>query len=253
MIRAIRLVRKRSELSDQEFKWSWLLHHGPVVREAIAHSPLVKATASFNAPVQIEEYGEGQQVPVALDFDGMEALHFPTVPHLREALQSGVLAALDESLDRFADGASSVPRLVTLEEAMVDRPDRDQVLNGYPRQKLLRTLRRREDIDLYQFRDHWHNHHRVIETGGTWRGPAPLTNVSFSIGQTIADGELREVREEDGLMNNDGVIEIFSAWGVDLLPGYKLPFPPEVRRDELNFLSMELPIRRTIMHEYLLS
>src|SRR5436190_16744415 len=102
MIKAFRLVAKPAGVTSEEFRWQWLLNHGPAVRQAVAHSPLAKATASFVTPEQIEEYGEGHQVPVPLDFDGMESLYFPTIVHLREALASRVLAELDASLDEVA-------------------------------------------------------------------------------------------------------------------------------------------------------
>jgi hypothetical protein len=252
MIKTMRLVRKPAGAPADEFRWNWLLTHGSAVREAIAQSPIDHATASFAAPVQITNYGEGHQVPVEQDFDAIESLYFPSLPHLRAALDSGVLATLAASLDAVTDGGGSVPCAVTLEETMQRRPDTDAVLGDGPRQKLARTLVRKEGTDLYQFRDHWHNHHRVIETGGGWLGKSPLTNVSFSIGQVLDGSELRPTADGDGLMSLDGVIEIFSSPDVDVANSYGFKFPAEVRRDELNFLSMDAPIRRVIMLEHVI-
>jgi hypothetical protein len=250
MIRTIRLVRKPAGQSDEEFRWAWLLRHGSIVREAVAQSDIHKVTASFADTEQISEYAEGQQLPVPLDFDAVESVYFPTVVHLQAGLASGVLDALDASLDAVTDSGGSVPRVVALEETMARRSDTDEVLGSGPRKKLLRTLKRKEDIDLFQFRDYWHNHHKIIEMDRAYMAPMPLTNVSFSRGHTIADGEIRSIAESDGVMDFDGILELFFAPDYDPIPFYKQPFSPEIRRDELNFLSMELPIRRAVMHEY---
>jgi hypothetical protein len=253
MIKAIRLVRRNPDLAPHEFRWRWLLEHGSALREAVAQSPLARATASFARERQITDYGEGHQVPVELDFDGMESLYFPTLGALREALDSGVLAALDRSLATVAAEAPDVPRHVTLEETMARRPDCDALLGNGTRMKLARTLIRKEGTDLYQFRDHWHNHHRHIETRSIYLGPTPLINVSFSIGQVVGGGELRAPADRDGVMGFDGVIEIFFPSDLDLLGMYSTPFTPETRRDELNFLSMDAPIRRALMDEHVLA
>lgn len=253
MIRAVRLLPRPADQSDPELRWNWLLKHGPVAREAVAQSEIARITASFATPEQIVEYGAGHQVPVRQDFEAEEAVYFPTFEQLRSALASGVLSALDASLDTVLPGASAVPRVITIEETMARRPDAEAVLGANPRTKLLRTLKRKPDIDLVQFRDYWHNHHRIIEMLGVYMGGLPLILVSFALGQTIDGDEIRDIEDRDGLMDLDGVIEIFSAPGVDALSGYRLPFPATIRRDELNFLSMDAPIRRVQLQEHVLA
>jgi hypothetical protein len=250
MIKTVRLVRRDPGLTPEQFKWRWLTRHGAVLRQAVEVSPICRVTASFLTPEQITTYSPGNQLPRETDFDGIEQLYFRTGADLRQVLGSGLLEELTADEAGLSDNGPEAGRVVMLEEVMAVRPETEDA--GVHRLKTIRTIARKKGLDMYQFRDHWHNHHKIIELGGIRSGSSYRINVSFSQRQTIRislpDGKLTV---DEGDTDYDAFMDIYALLGSDIPAQYaSRPFPAEVRRDETNFINFDAPLYRNIMDEY---
>jgi hypothetical protein len=253
MIKTVRLVRRDPGLTPEQFKWRWLTRHGAILRQAVELTGMCRATASFLAPQQISTYTSGNQIPVDIDFDGVEQLYFRTGADLRETLASGLIEELTAHEAGLSDLGSEVARVVMLEEVMAVRPEAEDA--GVHRLKIIRTIARKQGLDMYQFRDYWHNHHKIIELGGIRSGASYRINVSFSQRQTVRvsvpDGKLTV---DEGDTEYDAFMDIYSLLGTDIPAQYaSRPFPPEVRRDETNFINLEAPLYRAVLDEYVVA
>jgi hypothetical protein len=207
----------------------------------------------FLAPEQITQYTPGNQLPMDIDFDGVEQLYFRTGLDLRSTAASGLLEELTVAEDGLAENGPEASRIVMLEEEMASRPEPDDT--AAHRLKLIRTITRKRGLDMYQFRDYWHNHHKVTETGGIYSGPTYRINVSFSMRQTIRvslpEGKLTV---DDGDTAFDGFMDIYWLMGTSVPAVFaNRPFPPAIRRDERNFIDLDAPLYRAVVEEYVVA
>jgi hypothetical protein len=253
MIKTVRLVRRDPALTPEQFKWRWLTQHGATLRQAVEVTPICRITASFLAAEQITTYTQGNQLPKDIDFDAVEQIYFRTGNDLRSTVSSGLLGELTLAETGLADNGSGVARVVMLEETMASRPEAED--GAVHRLKTIRTITRKKGLDMYQFRDYWHNHHKIIEMGGIRGGNSYRINVSFSQRQTIRvslpDGKLTV---DDGDTEYDAFMDIYALVGTDIPAQYaSRPFPAEVRRDETNFIDLEAPLYRAVLDEYVVA
>jgi hypothetical protein len=253
MIKTVRFLRRDPSLTPEQFRWRFLTRHGALVAQAVNLSPICRATASFLAPQQITTYTPGNQLPKDIDFDAVEQLYFRTGDDLRRTLASGLLEELTVSENGVSDNGAEVARVVMLEDVMAVRDEPEDA--GVHRLKTIRTIERKPDLDMYQFRDYWHGHHKVIETGGIYSGATYRINVSFSLSQTIRvslpDGKLTV---DEGDTEYDAFMDLYALMGTDIPAQYAArPFPAEVRRDERNFIDLDGPLYRAVMEEYVIA
>jgi hypothetical protein len=253
MIKTVRLLKRDPSLTPEQFKWRFLMRHGALVTQAVELSPICRVTASFLTPQQITTYTAGNQLPKDLDFDAIEQLYFRTAADLRSTLGLGLLEELTVAENGMSDNGAEVARIVMLEDVMAVRAEPED--SGVHRLKIIRTIERKPELDMYQFRDYWHNHHKVIETGGVYSGSTYRINVAFSLSQTIRislpDGKLTV---EEGDTEYDAFMDLYSLLGTDIPAQYSSrPFPAEVRRDERNFIDLDGPLYRAVMDEYVVA
>jgi hypothetical protein len=250
MIKTFRLWQRADDLTPAEFRWKWLTSQAGLWREAAHFSALRKVTVSFLGPRQIDRYAPGHQVPIDIDFDAVESLYFDTVPDLRETLASGALAALEKAQSADAKPNPDVPWTVTLEEMMGEARNADQLISPNGNLKIFRIVSRRRDLDRVQYRIYWHNNHGLMERAGPFVGGSILrTAVAFNVGQHIV-GETLEAAE-DNPHNIDCTNEHYFRAGAEPWVFYEtVPFPAETRRDEMNFINFDAPVRRALMQEY---
>jgi hypothetical protein len=253
MIKTVRFVRREPHLAPEQFRWRYLTQHGARLSKAVELTPIVRATASFVAPEQITTYTPGNQLPVPIDFDGVEQLYFRTAADLRATIASGVLEALTAEEEGLTDNGAEVDRIVMLEDVMAVRPEPQD--SGVQRLKTIRTITRKAGLDMYQFRDYWMNHHRRLEMGGIRLGSRYRINVSFSQRQTIRvalpDGKLTV---EEGDTAYDAFMDIYALAGTNIAGEYSTRvFPDHTRRDERNFINFDAPLYRAVMDEYVVA
>jgi hypothetical protein len=253
VIKTFRLWRRDAGLSEQEFKWEWLTRQGQLARETIPASPIRRATVSFLGPRQITHYAPGHQLPIDIDFDAVESLYFDSVPDLRSTVASGLLEVLDTTQRRLAQPHPDVPWTVTLEEVMGEAPDASTVISPRGNLKLFRIVSRRRDLDRVQFRIYWHNNHGLMERANPYVRKIFLrTAVAFNVGQTINGFELEPAVDTPDSI--DCTNEHYFRGGAEPWVMYETqPMPAESRRDELNFINFEAPVRRALMQEYVLA
>jgi hypothetical protein len=224
-----------------------------LLSKAVELSPICRTTVGFLAPEQITDYTPGNQLPMDIDFDGVEQLYFRTGQDLRSTVASGLLEELTVAEEGLSENGPEVSRVVMLEEEMASRPEPDD--GAVHRLKLIRTITRKRGLDMYQFRDYWHNHHKVTELGGIYSGPTYRINVSFSMRQTIRvslpDGKLTV---DDGDTAFDGFMDIYWLMGTSVPAVFaSRRFPPEIRRDERNFIDLDAPLYRAVVEEYVVA
>lgn len=262
MLKTFRLWKRGDGVSAEEFKWRWLTEHAAAQREAVRFAPIERVTASFHWPRQIQSYAPGHQVAIPTDFDGVESLHFRSVADLKETLDGGVLRVLERHLRAFAEPHDEVPWAVTLEEIMGDAPDTHDHRTGVGDLKLFRILSRKEGMARLAFRMYWHNNHRILEAAapftnhpGSKPGQRHLrTSVCFNTGQVIVDHTVRAADDFESPNSIDCTNEHWYTSNSEPWEFYEtVPFPDEVRQDELNFINFEAPVRRSLMGEYVIA
>jgi hypothetical protein len=253
MIKTVRLLRRHPALTPEQFKWRFLLPNGAGLRQAVRLTPVCRATVSFLASRQITTYTPGNQIPVETDFDAVEQLYFRTGADLRATIGSGMLEAIVADEDGLVDHGTEVARIIMLEDVVALRPEPQD--SGVHRLKTIRTVIRKAGLDIYQFRDYWLNHHKVLEFGGIRNGSHYRINVSFSQRQTIRisvpDGKLAV---DEGDTAFDAFMDIYALLGTDIPAQYaSRPFPAHTRRDETNFINFDAPLYRAVMDEYVIA
>jgi hypothetical protein len=250
MIKTFRLWRRADDLPPAEFRWRWLTHQAALWREASQFAPIQRITVSFLGPRQIGHYAPGHQLPIDIDFDAVESLYFDTVPELQETLGSGALTVLEKAQALDATPNPDVPWTVTLEEIMGRARNAGQLINPNGNLKLFRIVARKSDLDRTRFRIYWHNNHGLMERSGPFvRGMILKTAVAFNVGQQIVGDKMEPAVETPDSI--DCTNEHYFRAGVEPWVFYETtPMPAETRRDELNFINFESPVRRAIMQEY---
>jgi hypothetical protein len=250
MIKTFRLWQRADDLPPAEFRWRWLTHQAALWREASHFAPIRRVTVSFLGPRQITQYAPGHQVPIDIDFDAVESLYFDTVPELRETLSSGVLTVLEKAQSADAKPNPDVPWSVTLEEIMGQARNADKLISPNGNLKIFRIVSRKRDLDRVQFRIYWHNNHGLMERAGPFVGGTILkTAVAFNVGQQIGGDKLEPAVDSPNSI--DCTNEHYFRAGAEPWVFYEtVPFPAETRRDEMNFINFDSPVRRALMEEY---
>jgi hypothetical protein len=252
LIKTFRLWQRADGLTPAEFKWHWLTEQAALWREAARFSAIRGVTVSFLGPRQISTYAPGHQIPIDIDFDAVESVYFDNIPELRETLSSGVLAALEKKQRATAQPNPDVPWTVTLEEIMGEARNAASLIDPVGNLKIFRIVSRKRDLDRVQFRIYWHNNHGLMERAGPFVGGTTLrTAVAFNAGQIIVGDRLSPA--EDTPHTIDCTNEHYFRGSAEPWVFYEtVPFPAETRRDEMNFINFEAPVRRALMQEYVI-
>ena len=116
MIKTVRFVRKRRDMTRDEFKEYWLTKHLEIEKIALQKTKVRKITASFATG----ELKGGRELP----FDGLAEIYFDSIGDLKahyetEFHKSGVMRKDEEN---FVDMAADPIRVVTEEYVVGWRP-----------------------------------------------------------------------------------------------------------------------------------
>jgi hypothetical protein len=252
MIKTFRLWRKADDISAADFRWRWLTAQSALWSDIARFSALQRACVSFLGPRQIASYAPGHQRPVPIDFDAVESLYFDSVPELAAALASGALTVPESAAAAIGEPHPDVPWTVTLEEIMGEARNGGRLISPAGNLKIFRIVSRKRDLDRVQFRIYWHNNHGRLEKASPFTGGTTLrTAVAFNVGQVIAGGALEPAKDTPDAI--DCTNEHYCRAGAEPWVFYEtVPFPAETRRDELNFINFEAPVRRALMQEYVM-
>jgi len=118
MIKIVRFVKKRKDLTMEEFKNYWLTKHRELEKMVVEKTPVRKITASFATG----ELKGGKELP----FDGLAEIYFDSAEDMQAFYQSdfhktGVMRK-DEL--NFVDMDADPVRVVTEEFVVGEKPNR---------------------------------------------------------------------------------------------------------------------------------
>jgi uncharacterized protein (TIGR02118 family) len=232
MVKVVRLVKRRADLTLTQFKDYWLTQHARHERLAIETTPLQKIVAS----IATGEVALGGREP---PFDGMVALYFRSLEDARATLSGPGTAAMREDAKNFVDPRSS-PQIFADEYLVSEKEDAPGAMRRSGQLKTIRTVSRRHDLTHAQFKDYWLNQHsklerEVIETTSMQRIIA-----SFALPENAAVPEF------------DGLAELYFAKIEDIRAMFAGPVPAMMRKDEENFVQMNAPAVRLVAEEYVI-
>jgi uncharacterized protein (TIGR02118 family) len=116
MIKIVRFVKKRPDLTMEEFKQYWLTKHSELEKIVVQKTPVRKITASFATG----ELKGGKELP----FDGLAELYFDSVDDMQafyasEFHKTGVMRKDEEN---FVDMTADPIRVVTEEYVAAEKP-----------------------------------------------------------------------------------------------------------------------------------
>jgi uncharacterized protein (TIGR02118 family) len=233
MVKIVRLMKRRKDLTSAQFKDYWLKRHAEHERRAIEATPLQKVVASFATG----EVALGGTVP---PFDGMVTLYFRSLEDARATFSGPATAAMRGDAKNFVDLAHAPPQIFADEYLMSEKPDAAMAMKKSRQLKIVRTVHRRRDLSHAQFRDHWLNNHskledRVIQETGVQRIVA-----TFAVPQYREDPDF------------DGMVELYFSNVGDIRAMFAGPVPAMMRKDEENFVQMDAPAVRLVAEEYVI-
>src|SRR5437879_7117605 len=166
MVKIVRIVKRRADLTLAQFKDYWLTRHALHERRAIEATPLQRVVASIVSG----EVALGGTMP---PFDGMVQRYFKSIEHGRATLSGPGTAAMREDAKNFVDPRSS-PQIFADEYLVSEKEDASGTIQRSGQLKTIRTISRRRDLTHTQFKDYWLNQHsrlerKVIETTSVQR------------------------------------------------------------------------------------
>lgn len=149
-------------------------------------------------------------------FDGMAAHYFPSLADARAAARqfSGDIV------------------LVCDEHLMSQKPEPNIAL------KIVRTVHRRRDLTLAQFKDYWLNNHSKLEDRVIAESPVQKIVASFAVPDAGKDPAF------------DGMVELYFKSAEDIRAMFAGPIPAMMRKDEENFVQMDAPAIRAVCEEH---
>ena len=108
--------------------------------------------------------------------------------------------------------------------------------------KIVRTVIRRKDLTLAQFRDYWLKNHSTLEKQVIRESPVLRIVASFALPPEPGGNEPAF----------DGMVELYFASKDDIKAMFAGPIPAMMRKDEENFVQMDAPALRVVAEEFVL-
>ena len=113
MIKIVRFVKRRKDLTREQFKAYWLNEHSKLEKIVVEKTPVKRIVASF---VTGEMIG-GEEPP----FDGMVELYYNSVEDMRAAFAGDIPAMMRKDEENFVDLSEKPVRVVTEEYVPAER------------------------------------------------------------------------------------------------------------------------------------
>ncbi len=195
-------------------------------------TPVRKIVASF---------ATGQLVGGAESpFDGMVELYFDGMADIKATFAGPVPVMMRKDEENFVDLTHEAVRTITEEYVVAEHASAPHVIKKAGQLKLVRTVRRRPDLTLGEFKAHWMKSHvplekRVIEMTRVRRIVA-----SFALQETVGGRE----------PSFDGMAELYFESTDDIRELFSGPVPAMMRKDEENFVDLTGEVVRSVTEEY---
>lgn len=113
MIKVVRFVKRRKDLTHEQFKAYWLNKHSELEKMVMEKTPMRKIVATFPTGEMIG----GKEPP----FDGMVELYFDSVEDMRATFASEIPKIMLKDEENFVDLSEKPVRVVTEEHIMGER------------------------------------------------------------------------------------------------------------------------------------
>ncbi|OGA20317.1 MAG: hypothetical protein A3I01_10035 [Betaproteobacteria bacterium RIFCSPLOWO2_02_FULL_65_24] len=232
MYKILRMVKRKKGMTLEQFKQYWLTRHAELHRRAMNTTPVRKVVASFST-------GEVALGGAESQFDGMTAIYFDTLEDLRAARASEVPKMMADDERNFVD---HVPMHVVAEEfIMSQKPGAGERLKKSGQLKIIRTVYRRKDLTLGEFKDYWLKNHSRLEDRVVKESPTQYIVATFAVPQP---GEQAAI---------DGMVELYYDSVQDIRAMFAGPIPQMMREDEQNFVQMDAPAIRAVCEEHVIA
>ena len=233
MIKIVRLVKRRADLSFAQFKDYWLKEHAAHERRAIEATPLQKVVAS----IATGEVALGGTEP---PFDGMVALYFQSMEDARATFSGPATAALREDAKNFVAPDGAPQQVFADEYLMSEKPGAASTIRKSGQLKIVRSVTRRRDLTHAQFKDYWLNNHSKLEDRVIRESAVQRIVATFALPEPGKDPDF------------DGMVELYFDSVEDIRAMFAGPVPAMMRKDEENFVQMDAPALRLVAEEYLI-
>jgi uncharacterized protein (TIGR02118 family) len=232
MIKIVRLVKRRNDLTLAQFKDYWLTRHAEHERRAIESTPLQKVVAS----IATGEVALGAEVP---PFDGMVALYFENLEAARATFSGPETAAMREDARNFVAVDQVQPQIFADEYLISEKPDASAAMKRSGQIKIIRTVYRRRDLSPATFKDYWLARHSRLEEKVIATTPMRRIVATFALPDSAAP-------------EFDGLAELYFDCVEDIRATFSGPVPAMMREDEENFVQMDAPAVRLVAEEYVI-
>jgi len=206
-------MAKRGNLLPAEFRQEFLEKHRELKRAA------KKVVASVSTG---EVAAGGKEAP----FDGMAAIYYGSAAEARHAL---------------GDDPTKIEVACT-EHLMSQKGDAERVIKAQGQLKIVRTVIRRKDLTLAQFKDYWLKNHSKLEKRVIAESPVIRIVASFALPPEPGGNE----------PHFDGMVELYFGSVADIRTMFAGPIPAMMRKDEENFVQMDAPAIRLVAEEFVL-
>jgi len=233
MYKIVRMLNRRKDLTPAQFKDIALKRHTALGARAIAMAPIRKIVANFATG---ESFG-GAAPP----FDGMLEVYFDKLGDVKEVLEGPVPGMVREGERDFLDLERSQAHTLTEEFLMSQKPDAEKTMKSAGQIKIVRTVYRRKDLTLQQFKDYWLTNHSKLEDRVIRESPVTRIVATFA------------VPEPGKAPDFDGMVELYFNRVDDIRAMFSGPIPAMMRSDEENFVQMDAPAIRVVAEEHLLA
>ena len=110
MVKVVRFVKRRKDLTHEQFKAYWLNKHSQLEKMVMEKTPMRKIVATFPTG---ETVG-GKEPP----FDGMVELYFDSIEDMRATFASEIPKIMRRDEENFVDLSGEAIRVVTEEYVM---------------------------------------------------------------------------------------------------------------------------------------
>jgi uncharacterized protein (TIGR02118 family) len=232
MIKIVRLVKRRKDLSLAQFKDYWLKSHAEHERRAIASTPLLKVVASIAT-------GEVALGAAAPPFDGMVAMYFETFDAARATYTGPATAAMRGDAKNFVAFDEPQPQIFADEYLVAEKAGAAATMRTSGQLKVIRTVYRRRDLSQAAFKDYWLARHAKLEEKVIATTPMRRIVATFALPESAAP-------------EFDGMAELYFDRLEDIRATFAGPVPAMMRKDEENFVQMDAPAVRLVAEEYLI-
>jgi uncharacterized protein (TIGR02118 family) len=233
MVKIVRLVKRRADLTPAQFKDYWLTRHAGHERRAIETTPLQKIVAS----IATGEVALGGTVP---PFDGMVALYFRSLEDARATFSGPATAAMREDAWNFVDSSLASPQIFADEYLISEKPGAGASMKSSGQLKIIRTVYRRGDLAHARFREYWLKDHSKLEDRVIEQTAMQRIVATFALPDGGKDPDF------------DGMAELYFNGLEDIRAMFAGPVPAMMRKDEENFVQMDAPAVRLVAEEYVI-